>query len=266
MINLIRLVFIDIITIVLNFKHIRKDRIGPFLFYKYVQKPDVSRKELAALHYNIINFELFKPDFITNLLKKYWIEYRYYLEVEKHLGPVKNQKVLDIGCGYTSILNFFSGKNKYGVDIIIPHLIERGFPLDESSKWIQGRAELLPFKEHFFDIVITSNALDHVDSPKVAIDEASRILKSGGFFVFCVDVFDEDKGKRDVQHPFSFTEKQLFADIQDDFEMIFSAYDHTGTGFKTFFLNHTGYFIEKIINRKHKSHAKRKISLVLRKK
>ena len=49
MINLIKLVFIDIITIVLNFKHIRKDRIGPFLFYKYVQKDfDITLKKIEG--------------------------------------------------------------------------------------------------------------------------------------------------------------------------------------------------------------------------
>jgi len=80
--------------------------------------------------------------------------------------------------------------------------IENGYFLDISetavfnlkkigARAFLGSAEKLPFPNNYFDCVVSLDVLEHVDNDKKALLEISRVLKSGGFFLFSVPLGKE---------------------------------------------------------------------------
>ncbi len=61
-----------------------------------------------------------------------------------------------------------------------------GFPIHlyGDVKFIQGYSENIPVKDGFFDVVISVNALDHVDDFEKTAGEIKRVLKQDGWVVF----------------------------------------------------------------------------------
>jgi ubiquinone/menaquinone biosynthesis C-methylase UbiE len=94
---------------------------------------------------------------------------------------------IDIGCGGggTAQAVYQSGvQDVWGVDIS-PYLLKRAATLYPKIKFIHAAAESLPFRAERFDAVSISYVLHEVP-PKFVIkiiDEASRVLKSGGKLV-----------------------------------------------------------------------------------
>jgi SAM-dependent methyltransferase len=87
-------------------------------------------------------------------------------------------RVLDIGCGmqpYRSLLD--ASLTEYvGVD--------RKGPL--SNPTVEGTAEALPFPDASFDAALSTQVLEHLLDPQLAINEALRVLKPGGTLVLTV--------------------------------------------------------------------------------
>ncbi len=54
--------------------------------------------------------------------------------------------------------------------------------------YVNGPAEMLPFKGEAFDYIHFENALDHVDAPERCIREAWRVLRPGGYLYLGVDL------------------------------------------------------------------------------
>lgn len=89
----------------------------------------------------------------------------------------KNGKILEIGagCGISSI--FIQQENIIRTDYL---------PWKESSLVMGGiDAEEMPFLDNTFDIVFGVDVVHHLSNPLKAIEEVSRVLKSGGkaFFI-----------------------------------------------------------------------------------
>lgn len=107
----------------------------------------------------------------------------------KFLFPKRPQgkKVLDIGCGPGVDIHFLiDGNEVHGIDIsdkvlsiakdqgIIPHKIDLSV------------IDKLPFRDEVFDIIIATDILEHLFSPKKLLHEIHRVCKSDGFAVISV--------------------------------------------------------------------------------
>jgi len=103
-----------------------------------------------------------------------------YLEEDSLAG----KRILDVGCGpHCGIIGFRSCE-KYGVDHLIDDYVDIGYPLSEHGvTYFNCKSEDMPFESSFFDVVLSVNALDHVDDLEKTIKEISRVLKGGGQFV-----------------------------------------------------------------------------------
>lgn len=94
-------------------------------------------------------------------------------------------KVLDIGCGNGDALDVFKryGGNKVetmGLDFnhqALELIIKRG------HKAIEGRIEQAKLPKSTFDIIYSSNVIEHVAEPAVMIEKVAESLKSGGVFL-----------------------------------------------------------------------------------
>jgi SAM-dependent methyltransferase len=90
--------------------------------------------------------------------------------VDQYLNG-KNATVLDVGCGKKPYQPFFFGKcNMYiGIDV-------------SQSKFVDVicSCDKLPFADNIFSVVLCTQVLEHVNEPKMMIDESCRVLKQNG--------------------------------------------------------------------------------------
>ena len=137
---------------------------------------------------------------------EYWKKYRYLDEIKSVCEINNGKKILDVGCGISTVLHFIDGK-KYGIDPLANEYLKLyNYPKDMTIKC--GYGEDIPFRDQFFDIVFCSNALDHTVNPHTTISETFRVLKDGGSFVLTIELF-ETEGSRDLAHPHSFTNERV---------------------------------------------------------
>lgn len=109
----------------------------------------------------------------------------------------KNKKLLEIGAGVGTFIVTCRTKyniSAYGVEpskdefsaffeVSSLLLKEHNLPSDIVSR---SSAEKLPFEDNNFDLVYSTNVLEHVQDPKKVIEESIRILKTGGFLQFVI--------------------------------------------------------------------------------
>jgi ubiquinone/menaquinone biosynthesis C-methylase UbiE len=92
----------------------------------------------------------------------------------------KNKIVIDVGCGPMGPLSLFCAKQKFGVDILA-QTYDRHFDLSGHDMiYLSCQSDEIPLLDNFVDVVISRNALDHVDDFEKTIIEIYRILKPGG--------------------------------------------------------------------------------------
>jgi 2-polyprenyl-6-hydroxyphenyl methylase/3-demethylubiquinone-9 3-methyltransferase len=100
-------------------------------------------------------------------------------------------RVLDIGCGAGLLTNYLAAQTKntkweiHGVDMSAPSLeIAKKYDATHSVDYKIADAYNLPFPDATFDAVSAMDFLEHVENPDRVIQEASRVLKPGGLFLF----------------------------------------------------------------------------------
>jgi len=94
-------------------------------------------------------------------------------------------RVLEVGCGsgvITTDLHRFSPGNIYGLDIRLDFL-GQAQNMDPASRFTQGDALLLPFKENAMDAVVCHFFLLWVKQADQALAEMCRVTRRGGCVV-----------------------------------------------------------------------------------
>ncbi|MFZ2087551.1 MAG: class I SAM-dependent methyltransferase [Desulfobaccales bacterium] len=98
-----------------------------------------------------------------------------------HNHPVK---LLDVGCGngYLKYFCDFGTIEWHGIEIW-----EERFKdcqrLGYTMHWCDIDNDRLPFKNQFFDIVVASHVLEHLQNRSFALQEIYRVLKNGGLMI-----------------------------------------------------------------------------------
>ena len=205
-------------------------RIVPFIKIRIY-----GRKYISLKWYR--NYLAYDSKYIIEKLEEYWEKYRFLNEI-RSIVNFNNKIILDVGCGYTSILNLIPSGNRYGIDIVINGLKKENFPLDPAITWINGRAEKLPFDDNYFDIIFCTNGIDHYENPTKAISEIKRASKDEAFLILTVEIFPHD-GKRGIRHPHTFTEDKILKLIEG-YDILFKRY----SPIKPQFINLVSGFIE----------------------
>jgi len=105
----------------------------------------------------------------------------------QRLNPGAGERILDVGCGTGSLQLVLAGNQPTlavtGVDLSLGMLgVARG-KLGPRAPLVAGRAEQLPFRSEYFDIVVSCNSFHFWRKPQEALLELSRVLKPGGRLV-----------------------------------------------------------------------------------
>lgn len=152
-------------------------------------------------------YKRFSTEEIRRKLLEYWMNFRYLEEI-RQLVTLSEKRVLDVGCGLTSVLEIMEGTYRVGID---PRMdfFHTVLPLNNDIQWLRAQGEYVPFKNRSFEVVFCSNALDHTIDPKATLLEIHRVLKEKGKVVLSVDVFPQKQSARDPIHRFSFSEDQV---------------------------------------------------------
>jgi SAM-dependent methyltransferase len=103
-------------------------------------------------------------------------------------APIESgERVLDVGGGLDTVLDFLPRVRGFALDPLAPELAELG--LSRTVGNVGGVFEHMPFRSASFDRVFLMNVLDHVQSPSRGIAEIARVLRPGGVLVLSVDTF-----------------------------------------------------------------------------
>lgn len=110
-------------------------------------------------------------------------EAKYLSDLGLRKDIFKGLKLLDIGIGPIPGGTCFEGADLYCLEPLLNKYLEVGFPIHYyGCKFIHALAEEIPVENYFFDAVISTNAIDHVDNLKNVSSEIRRVLKLDGLF------------------------------------------------------------------------------------
>ncbi|MFC1710673.1 class I SAM-dependent methyltransferase [Nanoarchaeota archaeon] len=116
---------------------------------------------------------------------------KYFQKIEDSELPtviknlaLKSKKIVDLGCGdggiINSIININPKKNLTGVDISPRRIrdLRRKFP---AKKFVCTDVCKTGLKSNFFDFVICSQVIEHVEDDRELVEEIDRISKKGAY-------------------------------------------------------------------------------------
>jgi SAM-dependent methyltransferase len=111
--------------------------------------------------------------------------YCHYLDITPE--SFRDKIILDIGCGPHGAISCFKAKLKFAVDPLV-HAYHRLFDLSgQDVVYLACGSEKIPLIDGAVDIVISRNALDHVDDVEETVNELFRVLRRGGQIILSIN-------------------------------------------------------------------------------
>lgn len=112
-------------------------------------------------------------------------EVKYLKDLNLERNAFTGKKILDVGSGPMPSATCFTGADLYCLDPLLSKYVGIGFPLHlyGDVKFVQGYSENMPVVDDFFDVILSVNALDHVDDFEATATEIKRVLKDDGILI-----------------------------------------------------------------------------------
>lgn len=119
---------------------------------------------------------------------RYFQDMIRYDRILKNL-PKQPQKILDLGCGdgYLSFLMAQQGHQVVSLDLSLNRLkkfrdIAREYGIEQKI----GDVKQTGLKDQSFDVIVTSEVLEHIEGYPAVLLEAARLLKANGVLIITV--------------------------------------------------------------------------------
>lgn len=95
-------------------------------------------------------------------------------------GDLAGVRLLDVGCGTG---RFSERAHQRGAEVVAldvgPNLLKQALARADVSP-VVGDGLRLPFQDESFDVVVSSEMIEHTTSPVTAVGEMARVLRPGG--------------------------------------------------------------------------------------
>ncbi|MCK5850093.1 MAG: methyltransferase domain-containing protein [Kiritimatiellae bacterium] len=94
--------------------------------------------------------------------------------------------IADFGCGPRGTMTWIKGAAlRVGVDVLMDRYLDSFFDcmVKHDTVYVKSTEKVIPLPTDFVDILITINAIDHVDDFDAMCNEVVRVLKPGGIFL-----------------------------------------------------------------------------------
>jgi ubiquinone/menaquinone biosynthesis C-methylase UbiE len=136
----------------------------------------------------IIHGNIYDKFHSSNRLTR-WLMNRYLSELDSSLLSCGQfTSVLEIGAGDGVLLDYVVRNSPHGfracaLDIGF-EVLKNGKKLFPRLPFLQGTAEIMPFRDNEFDLVLALEVFEHLYDPQRSLSEINRVGKN--FFIFSV--------------------------------------------------------------------------------
>jgi SAM-dependent methyltransferase len=151
--------------------------------------------------YYIENYDLISGDHLEHFLKtgaNPFMDEDHWGEIEnsteyliRKYAETSSFKILDVGVGMGRLLERFPDAEKYGVDISMGYL---SYAKAKGIEVCMSKIENLPYFEEYFDLIVSTDVLEHVVDLNLVLSKILFCLKNGGVFILRVPY------KEDLRH------------------------------------------------------------------
>lgn len=159
------------------------------------------------------------PEYFDNQFEDKPIDMENNLRQEKYLEMIgdKRGRVIELGCGVSYFPQMATKLGEsWGLDFT-PKAMEKMRRELPEVNYVCGDVLCTPFRDSFFDIVVSGELLEHLERPQELVDEMARIAKPDGVLVLSTPHLEFD----DPEHIWEFS----LADLKE----MFAKYGETHT-------------------------------------
>jgi SAM-dependent methyltransferase len=148
------------------------------------------------------------------------------IRISRVLGELEGEdgELLDVGCAFVPLAERYARMRRWvGLDLSLPSLgIGRIVHHVPAASLVCGYSESLPFPDGSFDVVVSSEVLEHTPRPLRMIAEIARVLRGGGKAVVSVPmhIVDFQGGRQHRIGPTDSTHRLQFHSL-DDLQRLF---------------------------------------------
>ncbi|MDB9380723.1 class I SAM-dependent methyltransferase [Nodularia spumigena CS-584] len=112
--------------------------------------------------------------------------------MKENFGNLKGSKILDVGCGDGVLTNMLArqGCQTSGIDYSLEAIRYAQLNSDPCLKidFRQGSVYALPWTDQTFDIVVSSDVIEHLTDVNKFLEELVRVTRKGGLVVISTPV------------------------------------------------------------------------------
>lgn len=134
-----------------------------------------------------------------------WLDGVYLYRGLRKFLPRLGGRILDIGCGSKPYRDWFGSVTEYvGLDVVPGKEVDVLVRSDE--RW--------PYPDGYFDVLLSSQVLEHVEHLDFTLSEMFRVLKSNGVMVLSFPfIYNEHGIPWDFQRFTAYRAQRLFDDV-----------------------------------------------------
>lgn len=113
------------------------------------------------------------------------------IQKDLNLWNLKDKKILEVGSGSGLLVAYLRKKEvkAYGIEpekrnYRVSQLLLKENKIKNCIK--NGFGEKIPYKDNYFDLIVSFQVLEHTQNPRKVLKESKRVLKKGGLIYFVV--------------------------------------------------------------------------------